>query len=772
MKKWNVIIFLLLCIVSCSVENEIYVVPEPGEPEEADVNILLRVPGEAHPSTYAVTATEENSISTLDILAFAKNGAVDTFCYMVTVDPAKITNSMGGTNGNLKDVEVKLKRYSDQLRLVLIANASSAVAAAVPVAGESMDVVCARVKFNFTGQWQTSPFVPFPMWGQSEYVWVQDPVAMDRVEVTLLRSLARVDIGVDVFASDPAIGFGNHFRIEHIYTYKSRSKGLVAPTAANYNSVAQRVTAPSVPSDATVLATASAYTVPVSNNSKFYSEIYLPETGATVEADRAFIVIGATYDSGPELFYRIDYVDGSKNPVALLRNFRYMLDIRSVSRPGFATKEEAAAARGANLEYELVMTDDNLADFLYDGQYFLGFSEGDIVLDDAASHRLYISTNYASGWSVTYSGTLFNGHSETSALSNFNVIPLRDVYMREGSITVKAGTLTKVVRVRQYASYTSSILSAQTAAATYGLYYQTANLDGVNRYTSGAYKAELIWEDVQNMVSVSAPAADQTSFTTTAAGGNALFGLYSPTNELMWTWHLWRVPNYDPNDLANQVNIKGHVFMDRNLGATVKTLGNVGSYGLMYQWGRKEPFPRVSAVNSTTRQTLYKGGITLPANFITTQSVTTFTDPLEQSHRNPTTFITSMESPYFTWAGVNESPNYLWADKYESVSSPYDPCPPGWQVPTASEILNALTPTGTWNYGQAYQGGLILPAAGGIDFSSGLYYNVGTDGYYWIAETSGVDAKVLHIQNGTATIENAFRANGYSVRCMKEKYDD
>ena len=30
--------------------------------------------------------------------------------------------------------------------------------------------------------------------------------------------------------------------------------------------------------------------------------------------------------------------------------------------------------------------------------------------------------------------------------------------------------------------------------------------------------------------------------------------------------------------------------MDRNLGATSAALGDVGALGLLYQWGRKDPF--------------------------------------------------------------------------------------------------------------------------------------------------------------------------------------
>ena len=47
--------------------------------------------------------------------------------------------------------------------------------------------------------------------------------------------------------------------------------------------------------------------------------------------------------------------------------------------------------------------------------------------------------------------------------------------------------------------------------------------------------------------------------------------------------------------------------MDRNLGATSATPGNVGSLGLLYQWGRKDPFLGSSSDFSYTWDSTNKG---------------------------------------------------------------------------------------------------------------------------------------------------------------------
>ncbi|MDR2121063.1 MAG: hypothetical protein LBP64_09375 [Tannerella sp.] len=763
MKKRDCIIFLIWCIVSCSVED-ITVVPDSGG-ETSDVKISLVVPGAVHPSTYAASATDENEIRTLDILAFSKNSSnVDTFCYRVSVDPAKIEDALGGIYGNKKDVTARMQRYRAPLKLVMIANASSVLDAASLTVGEPLTGIYNRLKFEFTEKWPTSPCKPFPMWGEaSEYVLIQDPVVMKRLEIAMLRSIAKIDVGVDLFASDPAIGFGTHFKIKHVYVYNTQNRGLLIPTPSNFNASMKQVREPSVPAGSAANTVEHEYTVPEASANKFFNEIYVTEADSTNPYQPpVFLVIGAAY-GGMELFYRVDFAAKDGHLLPLLRNFRYLINIKSISRPGFNTKAEAAAARSANLEYDLMAIDEHLRDFVFDGQYYLGLSEGDLIADaGGGSKKIWVETNYPSPWSVDYSGALFTSNTEDGVSSTFNCGELHTSYVREGTITFTAGTLKKIIRVRQYASFTGCI-SVLTTSPAVNLYYQTANMDGVNRYIpANSHDVQLVWEDVQNNSTVTL--SGSSASVTLANDGNAVFALRNTgSGDTLWTWHVWR--GYNPDSQVFQVNYKGNIFMDRNLGATTNAPGNVGSYGLKYQWGRKEPFPRAAALTGNTIQPVYRGATPVT---VTVQDVAALgSNPLEQSHKRPTVFIKS-DLPPFAWSSTGDLDN-LWTTG--GIKSVYDPCPAGWRLPTSAEFLNALAPTGGWNYGQAYEGGLVLPAAGGMDFSSGQLFDVGTDGYYWTAETAGTQAKALHIRNGNATIEHMPRASGFSVRCMKEKYE-
>ncbi len=99
--------------------------------------------------------------------------------------------------------------------------------------------------------------------------------------------------------------------------------------------------------------------------------------------------------------------------------------------------------------------------------------------------------------------------------------------------------------------------------------------------------------------------------------GNALIAACDAEGEILWSWHIW-LTDADLS-AAVQTYDNGFVMMDRNLGALAgrpTAEADVATFGLYYQWGRKDPFvgpdkvytssPSVSASN-TCRQQLYDG---------------------------------------------------------------------------------------------------------------------------------------------------------------------
>lgn len=99
--------------------------------------------------------------------------------------------------------------------------------------------------------------------------------------------------------------------------------------------------------------------------------------------------------------------------------------------------------------------------------------------------------------------------------------------------------------------------------------------------------------------------------------GNALIAACDAEGGILWSWHIWLTDA----DLGASLQTygDGFVLMDRNLGALAgRPTGeaDVETFGLYYQWGRKDPFvgpdkvytssPSVSATN-TCRRKLFDG---------------------------------------------------------------------------------------------------------------------------------------------------------------------
>ena len=96
-------------------------------------------------------------------------------------------------------------------------------------------------------------------------------------------------------------------------------------------------------------------------------------------------------------------------------------------------------------------------------------------------------------------------------------------------------------------------------------------------------------------------------FTTPAefVPGNALIAAYDAGGEVLWSWNIWAVENYDCDAEARQVG--RYMMMDRNLGAMAGREAMNSSdkraaawaLGNYYQWGRKDPFPAAAEYDDT-----------------------------------------------------------------------------------------------------------------------------------------------------------------------------
>ena len=127
--------------------------------------------------------------------------------------------------------------------------------------------------------------------------------------------------------------------------------------------------------------------------------------------------------------------------------------------------------------------------------------------------------------------------------------------------------------------------------------------------------------------------------------------------------------------------------MSRNLGALVDAAGDpeansdILSYGLMYQWGRKDPFPGSQANGSSSTAKTY------PADVITNTGGTA--QSMSYAILHPTVFISATSYKY-DWNTTTDGT--LWGE--ESTKTVNDPCPAGYRVPTR-DWVSIYTGTGS-----------------------------------------------------------------------------
>ncbi|MDR1415453.1 MAG: hypothetical protein LBI96_06555 [Odoribacteraceae bacterium] len=284
--------------------------------------------------------------------------------------------------------------------------------------------------------------------------------------------------------------------------------------------------------------------------------------------------------------------------------------------------------------------------------------------------------------------------------------------------------------------------------------------------------------------------------------GNAGIGLFDGAT-IKWSWHIWNT-TYTPGDgttahpIPNPAsNSKtsvqgGHVYrflgkggspaadfvwMDRNIGS-LSAGADVNA--VMYQWGRKDPFPGPSDPGKvgTPRTWYYNTTAAYASQPVMATMETATRTPLT---RYQGTGKEDQAAKLQNWlTGTTKDAEPLWGrttgntvvtDKYVDQTtgkSVFDPCPEGWRVPdgtsTKSPWPGDVNTTITGNY----------PLAGSMLSNSSTYTLEA--GRYWTA--TPVDSPTFPHNSfagqwssagTTQATTSVARATLSSVRCIREK---
>jgi hypothetical protein len=211
--------------------------------------------------------------------------------------------------------------------------------------------------------------------------------------------------------------------------------------------------------------------------------------------------------------------------------------------------------------------------------------------------------------------------------------------------------------------------------------------------------------------------------------------------------------------------------MDRHLGATSGTAADgVATFGLHYQWGRKDPFPGANTATGGERTIYTSISDGTSATYVISKE--TAAKAYDWSIQNPTTFVANNAS-WFNTPTPTTTDN-RWGHIEGSDKSIYDPCPAGYRVPRNGAWSDFTTTSFTWdatNKGRtATAKGGWYPAAGFRNNSTAVFGSVGANGFTWSATPDG-DAKGLSLNIASGSVVSSQSLNrpfGFGVRCIKE----
>lgn len=248
--------------------------------------------------------------------------------------------------------------------------------------------------------------------------------------------------------------------------------------------------------------------------------------------------------------------------------------------------------------------------------------------------------------------------------------------------------------------------------------------------------------------------------------GNALIAVKDMMGTILWSWHIWITDA--PKEQLYQNSEGSYYVLDRNIGATRPDKGNgdewKDSRGLVYFWGRKDPFWYGSYGH---------GDMYLSIEY-------TIQNP-DIRHKTG-----SWSSTRTSWMGDYMHDPTLWSSRKKTV---YDPCPAGYVI-ADNWIWSGFTKTGKasdnvseFNVKGRYDNGwefYINKDKTETAWYPAIYYMVWASGheehtdlgYVWSSEFSKNSDKYSLFFNESKVQFNETNVSdgwGFPVRCMREE---
>ena len=300
-----------------------------------------------------------------------------------------------------------------------------------------------------------------------------------------------------------------------------------------------------------------------------------------------------------------------------------------------------------------------------------------------------------------------------------------------------------------------------------GLYKFKARFGNTEEMVAGGDHAEILWETAGNTAPLASRSiikgvsfdaeTNYVCFQTAnpLKPGNALIAVLDANETILWSWHIW-IPATPVTDIQESNFAATGKVMSRNLGAlvdaTIAAPTPAESFGLLYQWGRKDPFPGFCGDDPVA----VAGTVTAEEGPVT----------VAESIQRPTVISFKASKDWQS----DSDPSTLWLEASKTV---YDPCPPGYMLPTRNKSCifwsgSSIASDAAYKVNEENKsfsvGSLVFPFAGHISDSDGSLandYTIVWSGRWDSGTENGYGFNTSEWRN-----KGNIRSRGGAVRCV------
>ena len=685
---------------------------------------LIYGPDEAAHSEY------ETAIKDIYALAFNAGGT----CI------EKFDNSLSNAGTFIATIN-KAEAVNTEITVLILANlqeqenGSDLISIVNSAEGRDKSNILQDLEYGFSSAWDVSRR-SIPMWGEITIATQEGKIVSG--DVKLYRAVSKINVTVNKGQGVKAEDQTDIFKLKSVRVYYARTGGLAGSLhAPQPNSEGSpTIIAPSIPANVSYMprykdGRPNGIVFNTDADYSIENKIYVPESDNTGEEPMCLVVGGYYKGSAAETYYRVDFKEKNTGSTYYnaIRNHIYNFDITGVTRPGTDEPDEALDHVVVGMEVTITAW---TTEFMrgIGGQYTLKVDAGGVLMaaNNQSGNRINVTTTHNNGWDIETGSQAGSWYTVAKTADGNGVLitPHENKGgQRRGSFVITSGNLRKVIMVRQKGKGTANcyVVSDDGTHIWQDLPVTVKGNGEDGMISDGKPLADqepniapadvkIIWETAAGLVKLETKNGktkisedgivryqiDLSKRNSNIAGsnqpnlkgGNALIGAFDANGVLLWSWHLWICPDMDNNgngivdagEIASHLELwsTGYTFMDRNLGALSPKPG-LASLGLLYQWGRKDPFIGAGAIaeNASRMTTSNLNGF--PWGSRTNMSV-------EDAKKAPTTLsgsaLTGTDYALLWGTDKGFDPN---GERDAGNKTIYDPCPVGYRVPPVGSVV-------------------------------------------------------------------------------------